>query len=178
MKKLSLMFVTSALLSSIAFSQSNTATGVISFTGEVTTAACSVTTDTIPLFSYTVKELGVNGSGQWGVGNINFYGCNLDPAQSGSNSISSVTVEVSPGSAAENAVNIWRNLGTAENVGIEVRMQGETITPAGNIGNGITAQLTNAGTKIAVEGRTTKVNSADAKAGTVNTQINFVANFK
>ena len=178
MKKLSLILATSVLLSSAAFAQSSTATGVISFAGEVTAAACSVTTDTIPLFSHTVKELGANGSGQWGTGHINFYGCDLDPAGDGSTKISSVTVEVSPGSAAENSTEIWKNLGTAQNVGIEVTMQGEPIIPAGNIGAGVEALLTNAGAKIQVQGRTTKVNGTDAKAGTVNTQINFVASFK
>lgn len=176
MKKLSLALATSALLSSMAFAQSNSATGVIDFAGEVTAAACSVTTETVPLFSHTVKELGTDGSGQWGTGNINFYGCDLDPAGS-SNPITSVTVEVSPGSASENA-DIWKNLGTAKNVGIEVTMQGEPIKPMGNIGAGIKAQLTNAGTKIQVQGRTTKVNADPAKSGTVNTKINFVASFK
>lgn len=177
MKKLSLVLATSVLLSSAAFAQSNSATGVIDFAGEVTTAACSVTTDTVPLFSHTVKELGEDGSGQWGTGNIHFYGCDLDPTGDESTKISSVTVEVSPGSPSEKA-EIWKNLGTAKNVGIEVTMQGEPIIPAGNIGAGVEALLTNAGAKIQVQGRTTKVNGTDAKAGTVNTQINFVASFK
>ncbi|HIW05717.1 MAG TPA: fimbrial protein [Candidatus Ignatzschineria merdigallinarum] len=177
MKKLTLALAAAMALSSAAYAQSSSATGTIDFSGEVTTAACSVTSDTINLFSHTTRELGADGSGKWGTGNIHFYGCDLDPASSGANTITSVSVEVSPGSASEDS-KVWKNLGTAKNVGVEIEMQGQPILPAGNVGTGIVAQLTDAGAKIEVAGRTTKVNGTDATPGTVNAKVNFVATFK
>ncbi|UNM97455.1 hypothetical protein MMG00_06320 [Ignatzschineria rhizosphaerae] len=178
MKKLTLALAASALLSSAAFAQSNTASNFIEFSGEVTEAACSVTAGTVNLNSLTTRALKDDGdAGPWGTAYIDFYGCELEGKAEGGGDLKSVKIEVTPGAPDDTNDALWKNLGTAKNVGVEVEMANTKITPAGNIGTGITADLTEAGAKVEVRGRTVKVGADASTAGSVNTRVNFVASF-
>lgn len=182
MKKLVLALAASAMLSSVSSAQTAVSYGDIELSGYVTSAACSLSIDKVNLQSPTVNELkGINAAGPWGTGSIKFNKCELKvPGGAADETYTSVSVEIEGGSQAGSS-NLWMNQGTAQNVGVEVRIDGKVLDPAkGLIGaDAITKNLAGEdGPRIKVEGRTKKFSADDATAGTVNTTIPIVARYK
>lgn len=188
MKKLTLALAITALsLSTSAFAEGGAPTGTqgqVKFEGLVTAAGCSIlagNNGTINLGSVSKKYLKTNSSSEWTEGQIKFVDCNLDED---AGKVASVDLTILPGKAAPGAASAtaWENLGEAANVGIEVRIAGnkpaKLIEPSGTPAP-IEADV-QAATDSAiyiVQGRMVK-DGEDIGIGTVETTINFVANYK
>lgn len=174
MKKLTLALAAAMALSS-AVANAQSASGTIFFEGEVTEAPCNVTVSkTVPLGSYTVKNLGTDGKGEWGTAEIRLANCDLE--KDGGGTYSAVSISVSEGAQAN--ADIWKNIGSAGNVGVEVEIQGKSVKPTGTGAAPIETTLTESGAIIPVMGRTVKTDAALATAGSVKAEVAFVAQFK
>lgn len=176
MKKLTLALAAAmALSSAVANAQSSGAT--VFFEGHVTNDPCAITVSkTVPLGSYPIKVLGTDGKGEWGTAEIRLTNCDLEK-EGTSDFFSTVTISVpGGGAAAANAPSIWANMGSSDNVGVEVQIKGVPVTPTGI--SSIEANLTEDGAIIPVRGRTVKTTGALATVGSVKAEVAFTAKFK
>lgn len=176
MKKLTLALATAALLSSAAYAQS--ASGKVDFIGEVNTAPCDVTVSgggRVHLGSYTVASLtGENAAGEWGFQDIEFNNCELE-AGTGNVTLPNVSIRIGSGAGDTSKTAVWKNLGTAKNVGIEIEVGGKAILPAGGT---VDTKLGGINNTVQVAGRMVKTVADDATPGKVATNITFHADFK
>lgn len=176
MKKIVLALAATTLFSS-AFAQTfeNSSSGEITFSGEVTTAACSMTSENVPLYSYTVRDLaGATATGEWGQGSIRFINCDLG---TGDDAISSVDVSFAKSTGVGTNNRFWSNQGTATNVGVEIQVAGAPLLPA-TADAPINVALQATGSTLLVQGRTVKLSADDATPGTVKQALRFNAVYK
>lgn len=180
MKKTLLAAATLSLLvtSGAAFADtaSNTSNGSVNFVGEVTNAACSMAAvEDVNLGSVTVRNLTkAKDSGLWGSTTIKYHGCELGTGSEGA--ISGMTLTVAVGTADAKDANLWPNAGgSAENVGVEVTIDGRPVIPADGLVT-IEKKFGTAKTmSYNVRGR--MVATGAAKAGDVKVNLPFVADF-
>lgn len=177
MKKALLATATLSLLltSGAAFAQSdNFSTGSVSFIGEVSTGSCDMApVDDVKLGSVTVKKFAdANAHGSWGTTTIKFEGCDLGE---GDDKVQSMTLTVVGDTAHSGNADLWPNAGLANNVGVEVEIDGKKLIPA----DGLVVEKqfgANATTmNFSVRGR--MVSTGSATAGDVKLNLPFVADF-
>lgn len=184
MKKLSLALVAALSLSTAAFAQTAGSDGQIKFTGTITEKGCTIiagNSANINLGSKPQANLMKEKYGAWGTGQVRFVDCNLEidgkkpekPLQT-----VSITIQKGAKSTVTTAPDLWANDGSAQNVGIEVEIDGQKITPNGTP-SPLEAKIDSVnGTAIYnVRGRMVGADSG-VTAGSVETTVSFTASYK
>lgn len=187
MKKLSLALVAALSLSTAAFAQTaGTAgsDGQIKFTGTITEKGCTIiagNSATVNLGSMPKAHLMKQKYGAWGTGQVRFVDCNLEidgkkpekPLQT-----VSITIQKGAKSTVTTAPDLWANDGTAENVGIQVEIDGQQVTPNGQT-EPLEAKIdsVNGTATYNVRGRMVGAETG-VTAGSVETTVSFVASYK
>lgn len=180
MKKLVLALGITTALTASAFAQTaqNQSNGQIEFSGEVTNASCTLNPiKPVNLGSVSKNSLKTAGAGAgWGTSTIQFVDCELG-TEDNNDVITSVTLDIQPGTAAANNSELWENtaLDGADNVGISVKIDNKNISPTG--GELVTKNILKDGTlSLNVAGRI--VATGEATPGKVESTVNFVAKYK
>ncbi|GGZ96323.1 hypothetical protein DC083_04225 [Ignatzschineria ureiclastica] len=153
------------------------ASGEITFEGTITAAGCTLLpVKNVQLGSLSVASIN-KAPGSWGSSKIEFVDCNID-LPGGTEKVESVTLTIPKGTAATQD-NLWASLGTAKNVGIEIKIAGQKVSPEGVTGDELTADVNTATNTVTfpVQGRMVK-DTEGVTAGTVRTTINFIADYK
>lgn len=157
--------------SATVFAQAQS-TGEIQFSGEVTSATCTMNPiDTVNLGSISTRTLtGVGTYGGWGHTTIQFTDCELG------GDLSSIELTVGAGVSANGNTDLWENTyGQAEKVGIEVKIDGQAVPPAGTTAP-IIATISGSTVEYRVSGRMAAL--GQATEGAVGTTLNIVASYK
>lgn len=161
--------------SATVFAQAQS-TGEIQFRGEVTSATCTMNPiDTVNLGSISTRTLDQAGKhGGWGNTTIQFTDCNLGVDEQAA--LSSIDLTVAAGTPAAGNADLWKNtFGDAENVGIEVEIDGVAVPAAGTEAP-ITATISGSTAEYRVSGRMAATGAATV--GAVGTTLNIVASYK
>lgn len=184
MKKIALAAITAlSLTSGVTFAEDldsrsffEGSKGSIVFRGQVTSAPCSIAPVTEVYLgstsTETFKEAGA--SSRWVTSSIEFYDCDLKVGTGGQGA-QSVELTVEPGLALTN--ELWANTGgDAANVGLELHVNNQIVKPEGTASLTGIAIHSNRTLNIPVKARLKSAGSVTA--GSFNTVVNFVANYK
>lgn len=177
MKKLVLAIAAAAALSSTAFAQTNTSNAELVITGEITNASCSMKIKPINFQSKSVREFAdADAKSGWETSNIEFSKCQLDGTGTGGNGleVDSIDVTVHSGTAADTAGLYWANSGTADNVAVELEIDGKQIKPAGQVLTDL--PLASESKNVGIRARLVKTGAVGA--GDINTSVSITADYK
>lgn len=177
MKKLFLALVATLSVSSAAFAQNaDQSQGTIVFKGEITTSSCSISPlEPVDLGSVSTRTLNEAGkSSGWVSSTIEFIDCNLKTGAE-EEGVESVQLVIEPGSSL--TTDLWANTaGDAKNVGLDLQVNGQAVKPEGATLADI--QIFNNETlSVPVRARM-QASAAGVEAGSFNTSVKFVANYK
>ncbi|MHC5226080.1 fimbrial protein [Ignatzschineria sp. LJL83] len=170
-------------MGSASFAQTQSV-GTIEFTGDVTNAACTIdqANTNVDLGSVSTKRLAAAGNtGPWGTAHITFSDCNLGLEADDPTAAKSIELSIGAGQAATNGPNLWANTYglDSQNVGVEVQIGGQAVTPAGLGGdNVIVTSLGNGTNSTQFDVRGRMVATGEATEGSVGTLLNFVAVYR
>lgn len=155
------------------------ASGQITFEGTITAAGCTLLpVKNVQLGSMSVASI-KKGASAWGDSKIEFVDCNLEVPED-VKKVKSITLTIPAGTAAsQDNADLWGSLGTAQNIGVEIKVAGKAVKPAGVTGDEIEGAVDNSTNTVIfpVQGRMTKAGEG-VTPGSVRTTINFIANYK
>lgn len=174
MKKILIATALTALMGTTTVFAAGSSTGEIKFTGEVTKASCSMdAVEPINLGSISTRTLAEAGNQSTRQNTtIKFRDCGFEDSEA---SIISIKVDSAP--AAPGKATLFRNQGSAENVGVALYSGGAAITPAGTTLEDIIVGADGGNITVVVQGQMEALSNA-VKPGSVEGIVGFTATYK
>lgn len=174
MKKFLALSVLSTVMTTTFVFASGYSTGDIKFTGTVNTASCSMdAVAALDLGDVSTRTLAAAGSSsQPAQTTIRFRDCSFESTEE-----SKIAITVDSAAAADGNASLYKNQGTALNVGVELTFDGLKLSPAGTTIPERAVGAAGGNTTFVVIGKMVAL-SADVTPGSVDGTVGFTARYK